>query len=77
MDPTPSQRRALQIIKLASEQEDEAERLRNALRWVAGMLRSRPRRGAGALYDLLSNTEDPIRGVAIEWAARVKLMVPR
>lgn len=29
------------------------------------------------LYDLHSNTEDPIRGAAISWAARVKSMVPR
>lgn len=36
------------------------------------------RRGSGAgLYDLHSNTEEPIRGVQIDWAARVKSMVPR
>lgn len=29
------------------------------------------------LYHLLSNTEEPIMDVAIEWAARVKIMVPR
>lgn len=34
------------------------------------------RAGAG-LYDLLSNNEDPIRGVAVKWAARVKTMAPR
>ena len=35
------------------------------------------RRGANGLYDLLSNVEEPIRGVEIEWAARVKSMFPR
>lgn len=36
------------------------------------------RRGHGGLYDLHSNSgEEPIRGVAIEWAARVKVMMPR
>jgi len=35
------------------------------------------RRGRGGLFDLHSNTEDPIRGVSIDWAARVKNMVPR
>jgi hypothetical protein len=35
------------------------------------------RRGSDGLYDLLSNTEGPIRGVTIDWAARVRLMVPR
>jgi hypothetical protein len=40
MNPTLTQRRALQIIKLASEQEDEGERLRNAMRWAVGMLRN-------------------------------------
>lgn len=35
------------------------------------------RRGKGGLFDLHSNTEDPIRAVAVEWAAKVKLMVPR
>lgn len=34
------------------------------------------RAGAG-LYDLLSNNEDPIRGVVVTWAARVKTMAPR
>jgi hypothetical protein len=29
------------------------------------------------LFNLLSNTEDPIKSVTIEWAARVKHMVPR
>ena len=36
--PTYTQKRALQIIKLTSEQEDETERLRNVMRWVIGML---------------------------------------
>lgn len=31
----------------------------------------------GAGYDLLSNTEKPIRNVQIKWAARVKHMAPR
>lgn len=35
------------------------------------------RRGHNGLFDLHSNTEEPIRGVEIEWAARVKNMVPR
>lgn len=34
-------------------------------------------RGANGLYDLHSNVEEPIKGVAIDWAARVKQMVPR
>lgn len=34
-------------------------------------------RGGDGLFDLLSNTEDPIKGVAVDWAARVKIMVPR
>lgn len=34
------------------------------------------RAGAG-LYDLLSDTEEPIRAVSVEWAARVKSMEPR
>ncbi len=29
------------------------------------------------LYDLLSNTEDPIRGASVLWAAKVQSMVPR
>jgi hypothetical protein len=29
------------------------------------------------LYDLLSNNEDPMLDVAVEWAAKVKSMVPR
>src|SRR5579885_3601039 len=33
------------------------------------------RRGHNGLYDLHSNMEDPIKGVMVEWAARVKLMV--
>lgn len=36
----------------------------------------RPSKTAG-LYDLLSNTEDPMRAVAVAWAAKVKSMVPR
>lgn len=32
---------------------------------------------AAGIFDLLSNTEDPIKGVAIMWAARVKSMEPR
>lgn len=35
------------------------------------------RRARGNFFDLHSNTEEPMRSVAIEWAARVKLMVPR
>lgn len=35
------------------------------------------RQGARGLYDLVSNADEPIRGVAIEWAARVKTMVPQ
>lgn len=35
------------------------------------------RRGHNGLFDLHSNTEEPIKDVAIEWAARVKSMVPR
>lgn len=36
------------------------------------------RRARNGLYDLISNTdEDTIRGVEIQWAARVKHMVPR
>jgi transcriptional regulator with XRE-family HTH domain len=35
------------------------------------------RRGRDGLYDLHSNNEDPIRDAVIEWAARVKNMVPR
>lgn len=35
------------------------------------------KKAAGGLYDLLSNTEDPIRAVAVEWAAKVKHMGPR
>ncbi len=36
----------------------------------------RPSRTNG-LYHLLSNTEEPILDTAVEWAARVKIMVPR
>ena len=36
----------------------------------------RPSRTNG-LYHLLSNTEEPILDAAVEWAARVKIMVPR
>ena len=35
------------------------------------------KRGKGKTFDLLSQTEDPIRNVVIEWAGRVKQMVPR
>jgi transcriptional regulator with XRE-family HTH domain len=35
------------------------------------------RRGQNGLFDLHSNTEEPIRNVAVEWAARVRQMVPR
>jgi hypothetical protein len=35
------------------------------------------RRGRDGRYDLHSNTEEPIRDVEIDWAARVKSMVPR
>lgn len=35
------------------------------------------KRASEGLYDLLSNTEEPIRAVAVEWAARVKTMAPR
>jgi len=35
------------------------------------------KRAGGGLFDLLSNTEEPIRSVAVEWAARVKTMAPR
>lgn len=35
------------------------------------------KRVPGGLYDLLSNTEEPIRGVAVDWAAKVILMGPR
>lgn len=35
------------------------------------------RRGRDGLFDLFSNTEEPIRGVAVEWAARVLNMAPR
>lgn len=35
------------------------------------------RRATNGLFDLLSNTQDPIRNVEIEWAARVKIMSPR
>lgn len=37
----------------------------------------RPAKDAPGLYDLLSNTEDPMKAVAIMWAAKVKSMVPR
>lgn len=36
----------------------------------------RPSRTKG-LFHLLSNVEEPILDVAVEWAARVKIMVPR
>lgn len=35
------------------------------------------RRARDGLFDLHSNTEEPIRGVTVEWAARVKSMVPQ
>lgn len=35
------------------------------------------KRAKDGLYDLLSNTEEPIRGVTVDWAARVKHMGPR
>lgn len=35
------------------------------------------KRSKGGLYDLLSNTEDPILAVAVDWAAKVKHMGPR
>ena len=35
------------------------------------------KRAGDGLFDLLSNTEEPVRGVAVEWAARVKTMAPR
>lgn len=35
------------------------------------------RRAQNGLFDLLSNTEAPIKSVAVKWAARVKNMVPR
>lgn len=35
------------------------------------------RRGRDGLYDLLSNTEPPIEGVVIDWAAKVKSMEPQ
>lgn len=35
------------------------------------------KRARGGLYDLLSNTEEPIRGVSVDWAAKVKHMGPR
>lgn len=35
------------------------------------------RRGRDGLFDLLSNTEAPIEGVGVRWAAKVKNMVPR
>lgn len=34
-------------------------------------------RARDGLYDLLSNTEEPIRGVTVDWAAKVKHMGPR
>jgi hypothetical protein len=37
----------------------------------------KPSKGAAGFYDLLSNTEDPMKAVAIMWAAKVKSMVPR
>jgi hypothetical protein len=35
------------------------------------------KRGKGKTFDLLSQAEEPIRNVVIEWAGRVKQMVPR
>lgn len=35
------------------------------------------KRARGGLYDLLSNTEEPIRDAAVDWAAKVKIMAPR
>jgi hypothetical protein len=35
------------------------------------------KRAHDGLYDLVSNTEDPIKDVPIDWAAKVKIMVPR
>lgn len=35
------------------------------------------KRAKNGLFDLLSNTEEPIRDVAVEWAAKVKTMEPR
>jgi len=35
------------------------------------------RKGRGGLYRLFSEREEPIENVAVEWAARVKLMVPQ
>lgn len=35
------------------------------------------KRARGGLYDLLSNTEEPILGVTVDWAAKVKHMGPR
>lgn len=35
------------------------------------------KRSRAGLYDLISNTEEPIRGVSVDWAARVKHMGPR
>lgn len=35
------------------------------------------KRGRDGMFTLLSNTEDPIHDAVIEWAARVKTMVPR
>lgn len=35
------------------------------------------RKARSGLYDLLSNTEEPILGVAVDWAAKVKHMGPR
>lgn len=41
---------------------------------IKKVIRSKTKPGA---YDLLSNQEEPIQGVEIAWAARVKTMVPR
>lgn len=35
------------------------------------------KRAKNGLFDLISNTEDPIPNVAVEWAAKVKHMGPR
>lgn len=35
------------------------------------------KRARGGLFDLISNTEEPIRNAAVEWAAKVKLIGPQ
>ena len=37
---TPSQQRALQIIKLASEQQDDRDKVRNGILWVIQMIKA-------------------------------------